>query len=244
MEEGGALRYARRLLHGMGDDDNAVILLQLLHQRLDARRGDRIERRAGLVHEDHLRVHGDGAGNTEPLLLAAGKAGAGLVEAVLYLLEQAGLGQAVDDDLLGVGLGLDQAVDARSVGDILEDRFGKRVRLLEHHADAGSELHRVNLRRIDILPVKGDRAGDPAAFDDVVHAVEAAQEGRLAATGGADQGGHRAVQDVERDVEQRLLVAVIDVDVPGRHLYFMLLGRLRHFVPYRRGSLHLDHWRR
>jgi hypothetical protein len=37
-----------------------------------------------------------------------------------------------------------EAVDARAVGDVVVDRLGKRVGLLEHHADAGAQLHHVD----------------------------------------------------------------------------------------------------
>jgi hypothetical protein len=50
-------------------------------------------------------------------------------------------------------------VDARAIGDILVDRLGERVRLLEHHADARAKLHHVHRRRIDILAVERDLAG-------------------------------------------------------------------------------------
>ena len=53
------------------------------------------------------------------------------------LFEQAGLGQAGVDDLLDVVLALGQAVDARTIGDVVVDRLRERVGLLKHHADAG-----------------------------------------------------------------------------------------------------------
>src|SRR3546814_1797091 len=43
VEEGSALRYARGLLHRMGDDDDGEVLAQLVHQLLDLRRRNRIE---------------------------------------------------------------------------------------------------------------------------------------------------------------------------------------------------------
>ncbi len=49
--------------------------------------------------------------------------------------------------------------------------------------------------------------------DGVVHPVEAAQEGRLAAAGRADQRRDLVLADVEADVLQRLLVAVEDADL-------------------------------
>src|SRR3970282_2476329 len=45
MEVRSALRHERGLLHGMRDDDDRVILLELVDEILDACRGDRGERR-------------------------------------------------------------------------------------------------------------------------------------------------------------------------------------------------------
>ena len=46
----------RRLLHVVGDDDDRHPLLQLADQLLDLQRRHRVQRRAGLVHQQHLRV--------------------------------------------------------------------------------------------------------------------------------------------------------------------------------------------
>src|SRR5205807_528273 len=58
--ERGAVADAGRLLHVVGDDHDRVAILHLPHQFLDAGRGDRVERRARLVHQDHLGLDGDG----------------------------------------------------------------------------------------------------------------------------------------------------------------------------------------
>src|SRR5690606_36277232 len=71
--------------------------------------------------------------------------------------------------------------------------------------------------------VERDLGLDAAALDGVVHAVEAPEEGRLAAAGRADQGGDLVALDVEVDAEQRLLASVEDADVAPRH------GRARGF---------------
>src|SRR3954468_5101655 len=84
------VRHARGLLHVVRDDDNRVALLELGDELLDAKRRDRVKRRAGLVHEDHLGLDRDGAGDAQALLLAARQADARLREAVLDLLPQAG----------------------------------------------------------------------------------------------------------------------------------------------------------
>lgn len=66
------------------------LLAGILGVVADAFRG-----RAGLVHQYHLRAYGDGAGNTQALLLAAGEAGTGLVEALFHLVPEVDAAQAV-----------------------------------------------------------------------------------------------------------------------------------------------------
>ena len=48
--------------------------LSVVHQLLDRRRGDRIERRRRLVQQQHVGLDGDRARDAQPLLLAAGEA--------------------------------------------------------------------------------------------------------------------------------------------------------------------------
>ncbi len=76
----------------------------------------------------------------------------------------------------------------------------------------------VELGVVDVLAVERDLAADPAAVDHVVHAVEAAQEGRLAAARGADQRRHHPFRHVEVDVEQGLLLTVMHGDLAAMHL--------------------------
>ena len=55
----------------------------------------------------------DGPGDAQALLLAAGEAGARLVKPVLHLFPQAGALEAGLDDLVELGPGTREAVDAR-----------------------------------------------------------------------------------------------------------------------------------
>ena len=55
--------------------------------------------------------------------------------------------QALLDPAVQLGSRRRQAVQAEAVGDVLEDRLRKRVRLLEHHADAAAQRHDVGPRR-------------------------------------------------------------------------------------------------
>ena len=91
--ERGAVGHARGLLHVVRDDHDRDALLELVDQLLDLQRRDRVEGRAGLVHQDHLGVDRERARDAQALLLAAGEPGAGLVEAVGDLVPQAGAAQ-------------------------------------------------------------------------------------------------------------------------------------------------------
>ena len=75
------------------------VCLQLVHQRLDGERGDRVERRTRLVHQQHVGLDGDRPGDAQPLLLSTGQARTGLVEAILHLVPQVGAAQRLLDQI-------------------------------------------------------------------------------------------------------------------------------------------------
>ena len=105
-EEGGLVRDARRLLQVVRHDDDRVLRLELLDQLLDLQRGDRIERRAGLVHQDDLRLDRDRARDAQPLLLAARERQAALVQPVLDLVPERRAAQARSHASSSVALSL------------------------------------------------------------------------------------------------------------------------------------------
>ncbi len=96
----------------------------------------------------------------------------------------------------------------QAVGDVLVDRLGERVGLLEHHPDLLAQAVDLEPRVEDVAPLEVDRALGPHAVDQVVHPVEAAQKRRLAAAGGADEGRDPVPRDLHRDVVERLLLPV------------------------------------
>src|SRR6185295_14603717 len=73
------------LLHAVRHDRDRVVLAQVIDQLLDLGGGNRIERRARLIHQDDLRLNRDGTRDAQALLLAAGQAGARRLQAVLDL---------------------------------------------------------------------------------------------------------------------------------------------------------------
>ena len=191
IHEGREIRHPRRLLHVVRHDHDRVVGLQLVDQFLDLGGRDRIERRARLVEQDHLRPHRDGARDAQPLLLAARQAQPVGGELVLDLVpERRALERRLDPR---VELGLGQLlVQPDAEGDVLVDRHRKRCRLLEHHADARAQQVEILLRRQNILAVEHDLAFGALIRIEVVHPVQDAQQRRLAAARRADEGGHLA----------------------------------------------------
>jgi hypothetical protein len=88
VEEGGLVADPGGLLHVVRDDHDGVLLLELPDQVFDRKRENRVECRARLIHQQHLRLNRNGPGNAQSLLLAAGKANAGPAESVLDLIPQ------------------------------------------------------------------------------------------------------------------------------------------------------------
>src|SRR5918999_233116 len=221
-EERRLVRDTRRLLHVVRDDHDRVLPLQVQHEVLDLAGGDRVERRAGLVHQDHVGLDRQAAGDAESLLLAAGHAeGVGL-EAVLHLVPQRRVVERALDDLVHAPL---HAEHARAEGDVVVDRLRERVRLLEDHADPLAHLDGVHIGAVQILAVIENLALHGGPRDEVVHPVEAADYRRLPAAGGADQGRDLVDADVERDVADRRLGVVAHHDV--LEVEDGLTGRLR-----------------
>src|ERR1700751_1871273 len=105
------------------------------------------------------------------------------------------------------------AVQLESGGDVVVDRHRReRVRLLKDHADAAPQLR----RRSAVVGVK--IADLYLAFDasfgrGFMHAVQAADEGGLAAARRPDQRGRVIGLNLEIDVMERLALAIPGIDV-------------------------------
>ena len=196
-EERGHVRDPRRLLHVVRDDHERVLVLQLVHQVLDLRRRDRVERRSRLVEQDHVRLDRDRAGEAKPLLLAAGEAEGALLEPILDLVPERRLRQGSFDAAVEIVL---HSEHAQAPGNVVVDRLRERVRLLEDHPDPPPHLDRVDPVRVDVLAVVEDLAIDLGRRDEVVHPVQRAQEGALATTRRPDDRRHEVAVDRKIDV--------------------------------------------
>src|SRR5260370_7940796 len=79
---------------------------------------------------------------------------------------------------------------------------------MEHHAVVLAQLEELACGD-DVLAVENDLAGGSRVRDQVVHAVEDAKQGALAAAGRPDDGGDPPLRDLERDVAQGLELALV-----------------------------------
>ena len=165
---GGAASEA----HLVGDDDHGHTVfresdhdVEHLVDHLGVERGGR------LVEQHDLGAHGQGAGDRDALLLAAGQGCGELLRLVLHahaLEEGEGL-------LLGVALRHAPGLDGAE-GHVVEDGpVGEEVEGLEDHADVGAQAG-------EVLPLfREDLAVDAdGARVDRLEAVDRAAQGRLA----------------------------------------------------------------
>ena len=174
-----------------------VVGLQLVDQLLDLAGGDRVQRRAGLVEQQHLGLDGDAARDAQALLLAAGEAGAAL-SACPSPRPQRRLLQRPFDALVHLA--------ARQV-----PRTGARRRRCCRRSTSGTASASGTpcpLARISVTSSRVVRMFSPSSRISPVgallgveleHAVEGAQQRALAAARRADEGGDLALGNVEVD---------------------------------------------
>src|SRR5262245_18760520 len=109
-------------------------------------------------------------------------------------------------------------MSAWHVSDVFEHRHRERVRLLEYHADAGSQRDRIDAGTIDVHTVDDDFSPNPGARDRIVHPVETTQECRLAAARWTNERHHSPFENLDRDALERVLLAIVNVHVFRAHL--------------------------
>ena len=147
-----------------------------MDQVLDLAGRHGIERRARLVHQQDFGLGRDGAGDAQPLLLAARHAERALVEAVFHLVPQRRTFQRAFASFFEHGF-VAHAVDAQGINHVLEDRHRERVGFLKHHAHALAQGDYIRAARVDIVAVQFDGTVDVQIVDQVVHAVDATKQG-------------------------------------------------------------------
>jgi hypothetical protein len=201
----------------MGHDHNGEVALELEEQLLDPLGALRVERRRRLVQQDDFGRRGDGTSQAEPLLLAAGQGHSAGLEPVLDLLPECRLAKSALDRVVELR-SRDAPVEPEPRGHIVEHRHGgKRRRALKHHAHPPAQLHHVDPRGVDVFAVEQHPAGDPAVLRQLVHPVERAEKGGLAAPGRTDQRMHPVGRKGQGDTLHRGEFAVHRGELVGRY---------------------------
>jgi hypothetical protein len=209
-QERGRVRDAPGLLEVVRDDHDRVIPLELGDQLLEPGRGDRVERRGGLVHQDHLGLQRDRPGDAQALLLPAGQTRRRRTQAVLDLVPQSGGLQRALDALAHVV----HPVQPQPGGDVVEDRQSReRHRPLEDHPDRAPHARDVDALTVEVEVVERHRSLDPRAVHLLVHPVHAPQQSRLPRARRPDQRGYRVGLAAQRHALHRLALAVVRVQV-------------------------------
>ena len=90
--------------------------------------------------------------------------------------------------------------------DVVVDAHGREgIGLLEDHPDLAAGIGDAHTGGVDVLTVQQDLTRDPCTDDQLMHPVERAQEGRLAASRGTDErhdlsGRHEQGHPVQDEV--------------------------------------------
>lgn len=158
-----------------------------------------------LVQQDDRRAVDQGAADGHALLLAAGE----LVRVALSQLAQAQLVQHILNALAHFAAG--HAAQLERIGHVVEHGLvrPKRIRL-EHQAQVAVLCRHFLARRAVVYqPIADADTPRLGAFE----AGDRAQQGRLAAAGGAEQGHHFALAQVHGHALEDRVVSVVQVQV-------------------------------
>ena len=194
----GAVGHRQRRVGVLLDQQNRrALALQLGDRLIDLAHQHRRQPHARLIEQQQARMGHQGAGQSEHLLLTAGKMAGGLMAAGLEHRKQ--LHHAHD-----VGV---HAVAAPAIGAepqiVLDAERGEDLPALGHLDDAEPDPF-IGREGADVGAPEGQRA---AAHP--LHPRDGAQQRALAGAVGADQGDGLALADLEGDPGQRLDAAIM-----------------------------------
>ena len=203
----------------MTDDNDRVVFLEFVNQLFNAGGGNRVKRRARFVKQQYLRLHGDAASNAQTLLLAAGERGAGLSELILHIVPERRLAQRPFNALIQIGFS-DLFAQTHTVRHVVVNRHGERRRTLKNHAHAAAQRRHVDRRIQNFKITHADGAFGSLLRIQILHTVQTPQKRRFAAAGRSDEGRYAPFGNGQRNVLQRVKVAVVDVKVGDQNLGF------------------------
>ena len=163
----------------MGHNHHGELALELVDQLLDGEGGDGIERRGRFIEQQHFRLDGNGTGNHQTLLLTTGETEGVVMQTILHLVPQGRTTQGALGGLIQSATIVDP-LQAQTIDHVLVDGLGERVRALEHHAHLTAQGGNIDALVIDVVAMQLDFPLDAADLHQIVHPVDAAQQGRFA----------------------------------------------------------------
>ena len=200
-------------LHIVGDDHdgNAKPPVDVLNQTQDVSCGLGVQGGGGFVAQQDLGVGGQGPGNGDALLLAAGQ----LRRIGLFLV-----GQVHDLQQLPCsrhGFLFRRADELQGERDIVQaGALHEQVKMLEDHTDGFPGVPQLLFRQLhQILAVNGD-----GTFRGALQQVHAPNQGGLAGAGQADDAENLAFVDGKVDVIQRMDAAFAIAEAFGKSFDF------------------------
>lgn len=197
-------------MHVVRDDHDRIVPLQLVHQLLDPKCGDRVERGCRLVHEQHVGARSDRPRHAQSLLLSARERVCAGIELVLDLIPERGPVERLLDEAVHVTL---EATDLRSERDVVVDRLGERVRCLKHNSDVPAHFDWVDLGAVEVDTVIRDLPFYAGCLDEVVHPVDGSQNRGLPAARGSNERSDLVLAYRETDIVHGLEVAVVHTHI-------------------------------
>src|SRR5262249_55794599 len=149
------------------------------HELLNFPRRNRIERRTRLVHQEHFRFGGNGPGDAQPLLLPARQRQSALLKLVFDFIPERRTAQGLLHLLGGISF---EAVQPEAKRDVVVDARGKRIWLLEYHADKPADGNGIDRRMVDVAAAVANVSFETKPPNEVIHPIQATQNGALAAS--------------------------------------------------------------
>ena len=130
----------------------------------------------------------------------------------LDLIPQGGPAQGFFHNLIQ-GAATLYTLQAKTISHVLINTLGEWIGLLEHHSHALTQVSNLYRRRINILTVQLYTTLDTNIIDQVVHTIDAAQQGRFSATTWSDKCRYTLARDAHTDIVQCLCFTVVQIKI-------------------------------
>ena len=102
----------------------------------------------------------------------------------------------------------------QAISHVFENGFGKRIGFLKHHAYPFPEFDHIHISTIDVVTANSNGPLNAHVVNEIIHAVQAAEQSGFAAAAGPDESGDHFLLQLEGNVFQRLGGAIKQRNLP------------------------------